>query len=475
MGADPGSGTIPLGTRGTLMGDIIDSTPTALQYTTMPSSVSTVSSTLGSAWGSKPSPTFRMIFFGDNQGLMHAFGEVSWVTYPAANPTTPVAQAVVDELWAFAPTELLSNIDQLRVSTNKHYYANDGPPAVYLLDLPQSSTQSVGNGVYNNTTGSLERAILVFGLGKGGRSYYAINLADPANPTLQWTLCPNEQYNLPAARVLGGSSAVISKMGLATSQPVFARVATSKEVVTNQIIDAVLLGGGYSDVNIEGALPTTAVTATLGSMPAKNTLLGRSVVAMDVYNGNVLATFDISTTSGAGPVPTAAIPMELVSGAGIISRAYFNDYYGSLWALGGTTYQASPYTMFRVDTPILDNWGIRQVYTQPVTAGNAGSGLLTTSPQPFLINNFPVTRTTAPLVTPSAVGIAFVTGDRNNPLDNYTYTPWSTPTSASPHRLNVVFDRQDYNTTITNSGMDNASNSTPAAPLNLTHDLNNGY
>jgi hypothetical protein len=59
---------------------------------------------------------------------------------------------------------------------------------------------------------------------------------------------------------------------------------------------------------------------------------------------------------------------------------------------------------------------------------------------PFNIPYFPVVRTSAPTITPSAVGVAFVTGDRNNPLDNMTYQGWLKPTQ---HRLNVLFDRQD--------------------------------
>ena len=80
---------------------------------------------------------------------------------------------------------------------------------------------------------------------------------------------------------------------------------------------------------------------------------------------------------------------------------------------------------------------------------------------PFNISYFPVVRTTDPKIAPGAVGVAFVTGDRNNPLDYFVdpdtslaNTLWTTP---AHHRLNVVFDRQDYNTTITASQMGDAT------------------
>ena len=487
VGADVGGTTSPLPTRSTfnalsnqsyLMGDVVNSAPAVLQYSTLPASVASASAVLGTAWnlynpvnGSQTASVsggaFKMIFVGDNQGLFHALGEVSWVT-----TSNNVTHGVVDELWAFAPTEVLPSIDQLQSTTNRHYYAVDGAPSIYLLDLPQTATQATGNGIFDLGAAYPERAMVVFGLGKGGRSYYCLNIADPGTPLMQWALCPNEQYNCPGSRILGGSASVIAAMGLATPQPTFARVFTSLEGTVNQIVDVVLLGGGYSDPNIEAALPATATATNLNSMPAQNTPLGRGAVAVDVWSGNILNTWSTAGTSGAGPVTAAVIPLDLVNGSGIDQRAYFTDYYGSLWALGGTAPQVAPYTMFRTDTPAIANWNVRQVYTQPVTAGSPGNGLLTTFPTPFLLPYFPVTRTTAPLVAPSAVGLAFVTGDRNNPLDTYTYTSWSAPTQ---NRLNVVFDRLDMNTPITASGLANAASSFDANPADTTFYLKASY
>jgi hypothetical protein len=46
--------------------------------------------------------------------------------------------------------------------------------------------------------------------------------------------------------------------------------------------------------------------------------------------------------------------------------------------------------------------------------------------------------------TPPAVGVAMVSGDRNNPLDrNYYTTPAPPNPSPTNHQLTVVFDRQD--------------------------------
>ena len=460
VGGDVGSGTIPLTSRAGMMGDVIDSTPVPLQYSTMPTSIT--STVLNNAWNANKAAgaVFRVVFVGDNAGLFHAFGEVSYVTTPSGS-SNPVTMAAVDELWAFVPTEILPNINQLSVSTNSHRYAVDGPPTVYLLDLPQSATQVTGNGVFDvgPSPYAQELAVVIFGLGKGGRSYYALNVNDPGNPKLQWTLCPNEEYNVVGSgRLLGSSSAsVIGNMGLATAQPSIARVSTLSESPSGVLVDAVLLGGGYSDNKIEAALPGTAVADTIASVPATTTL-GRSAIAVDVKTGQILKTWDTSAVGGAGPVATALVPLNLNPGTGITDRAYYTDYYGTLWRLGGTTLDAT-YSLFRIDTPIIDNWNARAVYSQPVVAGAAGNSLISTYPTPFLTPGFPAIRTTTPVLYSPAVGIAFVTGDRNNPLDDYTNTPWKAPVQ---HTLNVVFDRQDQNTAL------NFSNLSVIAPLTVT-------
>jgi hypothetical protein len=461
-GADTSGSTAPLPTRATIMGDIISSTPTALEYTSMPSGIT--STVLRSAWslhgstGGSADKTghFRMIFVGSNQGFFHAFGEVSWID-ATSNAAVPITKGVVDEVWAFVPTDILPYINQLGLSSNAmHRFTVDGAPTVYLLDRPQTSTQTAGNGMFDLGATNPERAVVIFGLGKGGRSYYAIDVADPSAPAMKWALCPDEVHNYPTARIKSGSATVIANMGLSTSIPTIARVATDLEgAPSNKIVDVVLLGGGYSDLNIETALPGTPAG------PAKNTLLGRSALAIEVTSGDILNTWDLSGTSGTGPVITGVVPHVLVPGAGVHHRAYLTDYYGGLWALGSTANQGTiggvDFSMFRLDSPKIDNWTARQVYAQPVVAGAAGNGLISTLPVPFNLPGFPVVRTTTPKISPGAVAIAFVTGDRNNPVDDYSKAMWLSPTQ---HRLNVVFDRQDKSTVINySSGMSDAGSS----------------
>nr|WP_320131588.1 hypothetical protein [uncultured Holophaga sp.] len=434
VGADLTSTATVKPTRADIMGDVIDSTPGILDFNTLPSTVT--SGTLTTAWAdhSGDNRGFSVVFVGTNQGFLHAFGEVSWdVTVAGMKQRTGVA----DELWAFAPTDLLPYIDYYRNSGNAHRFGVDGSPTVYLLDLPASGA-AVGDGRFD-VGSSTERALVIFGLGKGGRSYYAIDVRDPYNPVFRetnatygegmgWSLCPDETNNYPTTRFVApassSSQAVITRMGLSTSVPAQARVvATSSKLVK----DLIFLGGGFSRPEIEANLPSSPA-------PVTGTKLGRSVVAVETKRGDILGVWDLTADTTVGPVVAGVAPHTFFKGSGLTQRAYFADYWGGLWALGYTTRDANN---LRMDSSWLDDWSTtpRKVYKQDPT-----NGLISTLPATFDVPAMPQ-RTTTPKVYPSAVGIALSTGDRNNPLDtSYNTTDWIKPTR---HRINVIFDRQD--------------------------------
>jgi hypothetical protein len=235
-------------------------------------------------------------------------------------------------------------------------------------------------------------------------------------------------------------------MGFSTCPPALGRV-----MFNGVVRDVVFFGGGYSNTTVEHNFPVYP------NPPAgQQTSLGRSVLAVDVYTGEVLAAADLSSTVG-GPIAAGLVPFEFFLNSGMAQRAYFLDFAGGLWSWGSKeTATATPYVGYRMDTSDLALWstdsgtggasrlsnaanpGIRKV-AQDGTGKNA---LYSTLPAPFLVGSFPgVGKGTAanPVpAAPAAVGIAMISGDRNNPLD-YTadYTP---PTGF---RLTVVFDRQD--------------------------------
>jgi len=438
-------GTRPTSNRTNIMGDIINSSPTAVEY-----KWDYINGLTHDAITTTGGNRFRLILVGTNQGWLHAFGEVTWdkvIEDKDGNPKYTIKQGRVAELWAFMPTDFLGYLDQITITNNPHRFMVDGSPVIYHLDLPASSGGS-GDGVVN----SGERAVAVFGLGKGGRSYYALDVSNPFSPTLRWSLVPDEAASLPEDRIQDSASkptltavkSVVGKMGYSTCTPGIGRITHKNSSGKAILRDAVFLGGGFSRPEIE--------VATKFGAP-----LGRSVLALDAYSGNILSVQDFSDLDANsnpkyGPVVKGVVPFEFFINSGMAQRAYFLDYWGGLWAWGSTATDAtvaSTTYQYRVDSSELTSWGLRRVAQD--RNGSAlkdasdrdtqqySEALYTTLPAPFRVGSFTGKPFSSDKAIPAAVGIAMESGDRNNPLDlNY-----AAGTKPEHHRLTVIFDRQD--------------------------------
>ena len=444
---------LPKTNRPSIMGDIINAAPAAIEYKWSDVSGSLSSYATLSAFGGT---RFRLVLVGTNQGWLHAFGEVT-----KTDATTGLVTGAVQELWSFLPTDFLANLNYLTNSSNPHRFMVDGTPVIYHLDLPPT-----GGGRGNGVVDSTERAVAIFGLRKGGRSYYALDIHDPFNPTLRWSLVPDEASSLTADRIATGgptldaAKVLLAKAGFSTSTPALGRIQDSSGILR----DAVFLGGGASNAETE---------AQFTGSPK----LGRFVLALDAYSGQILAAADLTATSAGGatvgPVASGMVPFEFITNSGMAQRAYFTDYNGGLWSWGSKTVSgATAFSSFRIDSSKIGDWQLRKVYQDD----NVGYGArYTTLPAPFRVGSYPVRSATSTSV-PAAVGIALVSGDRQNPLDR-SYVAVTNP-APTRHRLTVVFDRQDSRawgfdteggpdtgmaTTNLRNFTDNAVSSTPAA------------
>ncbi len=110
-----------------------------------------------------PDITDAVIYFATNDGYLHAIDSTTGV-----------------EKWSFIPPEFLS--DQVDLfnnsdSPNRHY-GIDGNLTVQLLDN--------GDGIVEPAAG--DKVYLYFGLRRGGRSYYGLDVTNPDSPQLMWTL-----------------------------------------------------------------------------------------------------------------------------------------------------------------------------------------------------------------------------------------------------------------------------------------------
>ena len=214
-----------------------------------------------------------------HDGMLHAFDAGSGV-----------------ELWAWMPQELLHRIPALMrgETTTRRSHGIDGPLVLHRHDPD-------GNGRITPASG--EHLWLLFGLGRGGHRYYALDIAAPGDPRLLWSLA------LPDANVESRAEPVVTRLAIANSGQ------SAGEWV-------VLLAGGYDP--------------RFDSSQAAGPGAGNAMHVVDAATGNFLwsAGGTGSALAIAGLASAAAAPRALdLDGDGHLDRSYLLDVTGSLWRI----------------------------------------------------------------------------------------------------------------------------------------------
>lgn len=132
-----------------VLGDIVNSSPAYVQKPAFDYQQNGYS-----AWAEGRKGRKGAVYAGANDGMLHAFdGETG------------------EELWAFIPTAVMPYLYKLADKT----YETDHRP---FVDGPLT----VGDVYY----GGSWKTVVIGGLGRGGRAYFALNVTDPDNPELLW-------------------------------------------------------------------------------------------------------------------------------------------------------------------------------------------------------------------------------------------------------------------------------------------------
>lgn len=215
-----------------------------------------------SAFVSSNASRARTVYMGANDGMLHAF-----------NADTG------QERWAYVPSMVIPNMWKLadkNYATMHNYYVNGNPVVGDVFD------------------GGSWRTILVAGLNGGGRGYYALDVTNPANPSLLWEFTSNSAdalYDLD--------------LGYSFGQPVITKKADGTWVV--------LLTSGYNNTS-----PGTGQ----GYLYVRNALTGASISKTSTGVG------DTTTPSGLARIATWADDPEKNNTAGY---TYGGDLLGNLW------------------------------------------------------------------------------------------------------------------------------------------------
>jgi type IV pilus assembly protein PilY1 len=138
--------------RAHLLGDIINGAPVHVGKPPFSYSDTGYADFVNSNASRKP-----VVYVSANDGMLHA------ISAQGTDGGT--------ELWAYVPGAVMSNLYHLADNNygNNHQYYVDGAPVMGDIKV-----------------GDAWKTILVGGLNKGGKSYYALDITDPANPRTLW-------------------------------------------------------------------------------------------------------------------------------------------------------------------------------------------------------------------------------------------------------------------------------------------------
>lgn len=231
--------------------------------------------------------TAKIIYVMTNQGFLHAFD--------ATKPTTPGAVPPDltggEELFAFMPQELLSNIPKLHKPNvgAEHIYGLDGTITRWHDDIN-------GNGLVDGA----DSITLIIGMRRGGTSYYALDVTNPTSPEFKWQISKDD--------------------------PGFARLAQSwsraslVSVNNNGNKERVLMfGGGYDADAVDGQTTPT---------PAS----GNAIFMVDVDGTLIWSLDEVDHIDMIYSIPSDLSIIDSDQN-GMVDRAYFGDLGGQVWRI----------------------------------------------------------------------------------------------------------------------------------------------
>ncbi|HEX6929921.1 MAG TPA: PilC/PilY family type IV pilus protein [Gammaproteobacteria bacterium] len=158
-------------------------------------------------YGADAASATQVIFTPTNDGFLHA-----------------IDAATGADLWSFIPTETMSRLADIYHPPTDSYigYGLDGSVIYHAEEI---------NGV--------EKKWIFFGMRRGGRSIYALDVTDKLAPKLMW-------------RIRGGVDSGFTRLGQTWSEPRVAHINVGGTATT-----VLVFGGGYDTTTQDGAAATS--------------------------------------------------------------------------------------------------------------------------------------------------------------------------------------------------------------------------
>jgi type IV pilus assembly protein PilY1 len=207
------------------------------------------------------------------------------------------------QLWSFIPPELLPVSTSLydNASSTAHPYGVDGAPLLWVND-PDF------DGISIDLSGTDNFAYVYFGLRRGGRNYYALDVTDISSPQLLW-------------KIEGGAGDFV-ELGQSWSRPVRAKITIDIDSVITEK-DVLIFTGGYDD-DQDNVSERTADDQ------------GRALFIVDAKTGSLIwsggpsDSFDTTFTDMQYSMPASPAVADLNSD-GLADQIYVADVGGQVW------------------------------------------------------------------------------------------------------------------------------------------------
>ncbi len=285
--------------RAHLLGDLINSEPVLVREP----NASYTDAGYASFKTSQASRT-RVLFQGANDGMLHAFRADTGA-----------------EVWAYIPNMIMGNLNNLSSKNGfVHKYYVDGTPVTADVDF--NNTDGV-------TSGGDWRTILVGGLAKGGRGYYALNVTNPV-ATSEADAAAKVLWEFPNSISDATSRTAATKnMGYSFGKPIIAKTTAKGWVV--------LVTSGYNN----GTNAGDSGGDGLGHLFVVNPRNGNLIVD--------LATTGCTTTPAANPCGLAQISVSMASD-NTIEYVYGGDLKGNVWRFDLTGPSSSGWSVAKFAT-----------------------------------------------------------------------------------------------------------------------------
>ncbi len=303
-------------TRAHVLGDLVDAEPVLVRGPSMRYADLCYSSpgpgclqSFKAANATRP----RVVFQGGNDGMLHAFSATTGA-----------------ELWAYVPKLVWSS---LNMSTRKtgytHLYRVDGTPISGDADFTATLGAAAGNPDWHT--------LVVGGLGKGGRGYYALDVTNTV-ATSEADAASKVLWEFPNAST---SSIVAANQGYSYGRPVLTKTAGAGWVV--------LVASGYNNGSTTG---------------------GDGQGHLFVLNPRTGALIrDIATGVGSSGVPSGLAKISAYSANASINNTtdfvYGGDLFGNVWRFDLTAANPSSWSVAKLATLADGSGNPQPITTEP--------------------------------------------------------------------------------------------------------------